>query len=126
MFGKDKKEKKPKSKARKIIEWVITGVLASLMVGLAVIQIINRTNENQNVFGTKYQRVLTDSMSPVYKVSDIIVVKKVSPEIIYQEWEEGKDVDVSFKWVINGKTVSMTHRIKEVQYSEPALIDSTT
>ena len=49
MFGKEKKPKKPKSKARKIIDWIITGVFAALLVGVGVIQIINKTNKLQNI-----------------------------------------------------------------------------
>ena len=83
MFGKDKKPKKPKSKARKIVEWVLTGIFAALLVGVGVIQIINKTSKNQSVLGPTFQKVLTDSMSPVYKVNDIIVVEKVTPKDLY-------------------------------------------
>ena len=98
MFGKDKKPKKPKSKVRKIIEWVLTGIFAALIVGVGIIQIINKTTNNQNVLGPTYQKVLTDSMSPVYKVNDIIVVEKTSPADIYKRVnEKNQDVDLSFK-----------------------------
>lgn len=127
MFGKSKKEKKPKSKARKIIDWVITGVFATLIVGLAVVQIINRTSKSQNVLGPQYQKVLTDSMSPVYKVNDIIAINtKATPASIYKDWQDGKDVDVSFKWVVSGETVSMTHRIMDVTYIDTPQVDSIT
>ena len=128
MFGKEKKPKKPKSKVRKIVDWVITGIFAALLVGMGVIQIINKTNKNQFLFGPQYQRVLTDSMSPVYKVNDIIVIEKVSADSLYQRVEEKheENVDISFKWKVNGQTVSMTHRIFEVTKLDTAHIDPET
>lgn len=126
MFGKDKKEKKekkPKSKARKIVDWVITGVFATLIVGLAVIQIINRFSKNQNLFGAQFQKVLTDSMSPTYKVNDIIFIAKANPDNLVKSVEAGQDVDVSFKWKVNGQTVSMTHRLQEATYYAEAQVD---
>ena len=127
MFGKDKKPKKPKSKARKIVDWVITGVFAALLVGVGVIQIINKTSKNQNLFGPQFQRVLTDSMSPVYKVNDIIVVEKTTPQDIYNRVnEKHQDVDVSFYWNVNGQKSSMTHRLISVEYYETPFIDAET
>ena len=124
MFGKSKKPKKPKSKARKIIEWVITGVFAALLVGVGVIQIINKTSKSQNVFGPQYQKVLTDSMSPVYKVNDIIVVEKTSAKDLYKRVnEKHQEVDLSFYWKVNGEIRSMTHRLQTVTYSETPQID---
>ncbi len=127
MFGKEKKPKKPKSKARKIIDWVITGVFAALIVGVGVIQIINRTSSNQFVLGPKYQRVLTDSMSPVYKVNDIIVIEKTNADTLYKMVEEKhEDVDISFHWKVNGKIVSMTHRIESITKLDSPHIDPDT
>ncbi len=123
MFGKSKKEKKPKSKARKIIDWVITGVFATLIVGLAVVQIINKTSKNQNLFGSQYQKVLTDSMAPTYKVNDIIFIKDADPANLVKRVEEGENVDVSFLWKVNGQDVSMTHRLITATYSDAPQID---
>ena len=126
MFGKSKNEKKPKSKARKIIDWVITGVFATLIVGLAVVQIINKTTKNQNVFGAQYQKVLTDSMAPTYKVNDIIFLTKADPEDLKQRVDANQDVDVSFKWTVNGSEVSMTHRLMSATYTEAVQVDPIT
>ena len=123
MFGKDKKEKKPKSKARKIVDWVITGVFATLIVGLGVIQIINRFSKNQNLFGAQFQKVLTDSMAPTYKVNDIIFITKADPDNLVKRVEQGQNVDVSFKWKVNGQDVSMTHRLQEATYYVDTQID---
>ena len=120
MFGKEKKPRKPKSKTRKIIDWVVTGVFAALLVGLGVIQIVNRTSKNQNVFGPQYQKVITDSMVPTYKVNDVIVIKQTTPEELYHRVTElhEEDVDVSFYWNVNGQRRSMTHRLQSVTYYE--------
>ena len=127
MFGKDKKPKKPKSKARKIIDWVVTGVFAALIVGVGVIQIINKTSKNQFVLGPQYQKVLTDSMAPVYKVNDIIVIEKTSAEDLYKRVnEKHQDVDISFYWMVNGQKASMTHRLMTVTYSETPIVDPDT
>lgn len=139
MFKKDK-EKKPKSKVRKIIDWVVTGLTALLLVGFGTIFIVSKTSKNQTVFGVTYQRVITDSMVPVYKVSDIIVVNKTSPESLLKRYNEGKDVDVSFnpskvvKWENSArpnkealaKIGSMTHRLCEVTYNPEAEVEPLT
>lgn len=126
MFGIGGKDKKPKSKARKIIDWIVTGVFATLAVGLTTMFIISKTSKNPNVFGTTYQRVLTDSMSPTYKVKDIIVLTKANPADLVKRVEEGKNVDVSFHWSIKGTDVSMTHRLISATYSPEEQIDPIT
>lgn len=115
MFNKEK-DKKPKSKARKILDWIITGVFATLAVGLGTILIISKTSKNQNVFGPTFQKVLTDSMSPTYKVNDIIVLSKANPDDLVKRVEQGKNVDVSFHWTVEGQDVSMTHRLISATY----------
>ncbi len=136
MFG-SKKAKKPKSTAQKVIDWVITGIIASVMVGFATVFIISKANNNQSPFGPTYQKVLTDSMSPTYKVNDIIVVEKTNPAKLKERFDRGENVDVSFRVkdiveprnLINNfkrNDVSMTHRIMDVSYSEEAQIDAVT
>ena len=119
MSGKEKKPRKPKSKTRKIIEWVLTGIFAAGLVGIVVIQIVNKTSKNQNVFGPQFQKVLTDSMAPTYKVNDIILIAKTTPEDIYKRVNEKHEtVDLSFYWRVDGELRSMTHRLQSVTYSE--------
>lgn len=126
MPEKKKRQKKPKSKARKIIEWVLTGIFAAAIVGVGVLQIINRTSKNQSVFGAQFQKVLTDSMSPTYKVNDIIFLEKADPADLKKRVDEGKNVDVSFKWIVEGQIVSMTHRLMEATYSVEPQTDPIT
>ena len=127
MSGKEKKTRKPKSKARKIVEWVLTGIFAAGLVGIVVIQIVNKTSKNQNVFGPQFQKVLTDSMAPTYKVNDIILIAKTTPEEINQRVnEKNETVDLSFYWMVDGEQRSMTHRLQSVTYSETPVAVSET
>lgn len=126
MSGKEKKPRKPKSKARKIVEWVLTGIFAAGLVGIVVIQIINKTSKNQNVFGPQFQKVLTDSMAPTYKVNDIILITKTTPEDIYKRVNEKHEtVDLSFYWKVDGELRSMTHRLQSVTFYEETQYDGT-
>ena len=115
MFGK-KKDAKPKSKARKIIEWVLTGVFAAAAVGVGVLFIISKTSKNQSVFGARFQKVITDSMAPTYKVNDIIFLEKADPADLKKRLDAGQNVDVSFTWIVQGNELSMTHRLQEATY----------
>ncbi|MBR0294305.1 MAG: hypothetical protein IJQ67_00105 [Bacilli bacterium] len=81
--GKKKREKKPKSKARIIIEWVLTIVFAGLFIFAGIGQInamINKKqNFNQNLpYGYGSFVVQTNSMEPTYKVKTAIITHKVS------------------------------------------------
>ena len=126
MFGKKNKEKKPKSKTRKIVEWVLTGIFTAAIIGVVVLQIVNKNSKNQNVFGSQFQKVLTDSMSPTYKVNDIIFIDtKVNAADLKAQVDAGKNVDLSFKWYVSGQEVSMTHRLISVTYSEVEQVEAS-
>lgn len=99
------KEKKPKSKTRKILEWVGTGIFAALIVFAAVVlfttKIQRKNSNNPNAparFGDLYFPVivLTDSMDPVYPVDSAIFIKSVSPEYVYQSYLDGNKLDITF------------------------------
>lgn len=107
--------KKKKGKARKIIEWVVTGVFVALVAALVGIKLYEK-NTNTSVLGTRYPIVLTDSMEPEYMVDDVLIVSDVKPEEIQ------KDDDITFYWDLDGKgnVYPMTHRIESVTYYENA------
>ena len=91
--GKKKREKKPKSKARIIIEWVLTGIFAALFVVAAIGQIgamINKkSNYNQNLpYGYGSFVVQTDSMEPKYKVKSAIITHKESGKAILEKFNK--------------------------------------
>ena len=75
LFGKDKekKPKRPKSKARKIIEWVLVGIFGAIFAFAAAATIDGMIHKNENYgqslrFGVGTFVVQTDSMEPEYKV----------------------------------------------------------
>lgn len=96
-----KKEKKPKSKARKIIEWVLTGIFVALFGFFAVGQVIGMTQKTKNynetlTYGYGAFVIKTNSMEPEYKVKTAIITHKDSPEQLVKNFEAGKHVDVTF------------------------------
>ena len=101
MSEEEKKVKKPKSKARKIIEWVLTGVFAVIFVILGIAQIdgmVHRKDHfNQDLkFGYGTFVVQTESMDPEYKKGFALVTYYDDADKIYQMYQEGKTVDVTF------------------------------
>ncbi len=98
---KEEKAKKPKSKARKIIEWVLTGLFLAIfaVVGLAQIDgLVNKKNHyNQQIrFGYGTFVVQTDSMEPEYKVKTAIITYLEDADKIYKRYQSGKTIDVTF------------------------------
>ena len=91
-----KKVKKPKSKVRKIIEWVATGILGVVFVFAAacnISKLVTKTNDREgHAFGYYSFKVLTDSMEPVYPVDSVIIVHKEEPQKIVEEWNAIKDL----------------------------------
>lgn len=99
-MAKTKKEKKPKSKVRSILEWIATGLIAALIVFCAVVlfttkaQRKNSSNPNAPAkIGNLYfpVLVLTNSMEPVYPVDSALFISEVSGESIYNEFINSYD-----------------------------------
>ena len=96
-----KKEKKPKSKARKIFERILTVVTLVLLgfVGVSLLTgMIFKKNSVPMMFnsiGTCY--VLTDSMEPIYPQKTTIIVQNCSVKEIIQRFDKGEIVDVTFQ-----------------------------
>lgn len=110
MSERKKKEKKPKSKARSIVEWVITIVFGLGFLAAAVIQfdgfLHRESYYDQTVnfsFGWATMSVLTDSMADVYPVNSAIFVHKEDAKAIFDECTIAlatngeKYVDLTFK-----------------------------
>ena len=117
MSEKVVKEKKPKSKLRKTLEWVFTGLFAALLVFFAGVNIYGQVSarDNFNVpsyFGYSILVVQTDSMEPEYKVNSTVIVQKV-------DFSEIKiDDDLTFFWTGDGLNYPMTHRVSEIKTPE--------
>lgn len=126
---KEEKAKKPKSKTRKIIEWVLTGLFLAIfaVVGLAQIDgLVNKKSHyNQQIrFGYGTFVVQTDSMEPEYKVKTAIITYLEDADKIYKSYQAGKTIDVTFfdiYTVENEYTKpldhpDLTHRTSPTQY----------
>lgn len=94
-------EKKPKSKARKIIEWALTIVFGIIFVILGVGQISGMVQAKEHYgqtirFGYCTFVVQTDSMEPDYGVGHAIITYREKEEKFIQDFNSGKTVDLSF------------------------------
>ena len=139
---KDKKGKKKKSKARVIIEWILTGLFGVLFVTVLVGQIDGMIHANDH-YGQQIRLgfgsfvVLTDSMEPEYPVNTAIITYLESEQTIvdrfYANGEKEAHIDLTFmnnkSWasvcprdnpdwqspnteVVSGQV--MTHRLMEI------------
>ena len=77
---KKKAPKKPKSKGRKITEWILTGVFLVIFAILGIGQIDGMVHKNEHFgqtlkFGYGTFVVQTESMDPDYKKGDALVTK---------------------------------------------------
>ena len=98
---KVKAPKKQKSKARKITEWVLTGLFLVLFAIVGIAQIDGMAHKNEHFgqtlkFGIGTFVVKTESMEPKYKKGDALVTQLQSFDKIYKDYQAGKTVDVTF------------------------------
>ena len=96
-----KKVKKPKSKARKIIEWVLTGIFVALFAVIGIAQIDGMVHKKDHYnqalkFGYGTFVVQTESMDPDYKKGDALVTYYDDADKIYKDYLAGKKIDVTF------------------------------
>ena len=96
-----KKTKKPKSKARKIIEWALTGLFLVLFAFVMVAQIDGMVHKkdhyNQPIrFGYGTFVVRTDSMAPQYKVKTALITYLDDMDKIVEDFNKGETIDLTF------------------------------
>lgn len=145
---KEKRVKKPKSKARKIIEWVFTGIFLAIFGFVMAAQIDGMVHKKDHYdqqirFGYGTFMVKTDSMKPVYGIDTALITYLEDPEKIYDRFQKGETVDITFVHVpianndytsprdnpeltvrTNASTdkqvdgVPMTHRVREIHVNE--------
>ena len=135
MDEEKKRTKKPKSKARKIIEWVLTGLFLALfaIVGIAQIDgmVHKKDHYNQLIrFGYSNYVVQTDSMEPKYKVKTAIITYLDDVDKIYANYikDKSKEIDVTFMYVQTAETEytvpqehpELTNRTNRPGASDPA------
>jgi len=118
---KDKtKEKKSKSKVRKVLEWVFYGIFGVLFVSVLTFQIVGLASKKNNYgvprFGNmQLTLVLTDSMEPDYEVNTLLIVTKTNASNL----KVGDDVTFYYEpWKSNFTNPIVTHRIREIQVNE--------
>ena len=94
---KEKRVKKPKSKARKIIEWVLTGIFLALFAFVLAGQIDGMIHKkdhyNQQLrFGYGTFVVKTDSMEPKYMKKTAIITFCEDADKIYERFQKGQSL----------------------------------
>lgn len=103
-----KREKRPKSKARKIVEGILLGLFIALCALVCTIEITGmisrKDNYNVPVILGKWQvcNVLSDSMEPKYKKGSAIIVEKQSVQSIIEAFDKGEEVDLTFADIYAG------------------------
>ena len=137
---KKKRVKKPKSTARKIIEWVLFGVFGAACAFILAANISGEIHKKENYgqsirFGVGSFIVLTDSMEPEIPKDSAIITYKENISDIVSRFNKGQKVDLTFMntdinvvrdfdpddtnltvRVNTGKV--MTHRLREIHINE--------
>ena len=132
------KVKKPKSKARKIVEWVlfsIFGAACAFVLAANISAMIHKKeNYGQSIrFGVGTFVILTDSMEPEINKNDLIITVKEKVDKFEERINNGEKIDVTFMNVnvdttglepttevfkghspTNATNTPMTHRLREV------------
>ena len=140
----NKKVKKPKSKARKIVEWVLTGIFFIAFGLFAAGQIDGMVHKSENYgqtisFGFGSFVILTDSMEPDYMTDSAIITYREDLTSVYERYQKSLSddsitIDVTFMDVyytsykptfhpdLKEQTTCtnsvMTHRIREIHVDE--------
>jgi len=99
--AKKKRVKKPKSKVRKILEWVFTGIFVALFAVILAAQIDGMVHKKDHYgqqirFGYSTYVVQTNSMEPKYKVGSAIITYLEDADKIYERFQKGETVDLTF------------------------------
>lgn len=135
------KTKKPKSKARKIIEWVLFGIFGFACAVVLAANISAMVNKKKNYgqsirFGVGSFVILTNSMEPEINQNDFILTYKEDVSKFADRLEKNEKIDVTFFNIDVGlssfvpdteefkhgdRVVTsrvMTHRLREVHIDE--------
>lgn len=126
----EEKVKKPKSKARKIIEWIGTAILGVIFVFAAVCNMANLLSRNEYGYGSSFGYssyiVLTDSMEPTYKVNSSIITYKEKPEEILKQWNEIKDLNLEMTDERNINLTFVDAYTMRIKPTNPVYTNQTT
>ena len=140
----NKKVKKPKSKARKIVEWILTGLFFIAFGLFAAGQIDGMVHKSENYgqtisFGFGSFVILTDSMEPEYMTDSAIITYREDIDTLHQRYldsleDESITIDLTFMDVCYNSykpkkhpelveqttptNAVMTHRLREMYVDE--------
>ena len=135
MSEEEKKVKKPKSKTRKILEWVLTGFFLVLFAIVGVAQIDGMVHKKDHYgqlirFGYSNYVVETDSMEPKYKIKTAIIAYLEDVDKIYDSYmkDKSKEIDLTFMYIQTPDTEytlpqehpELTNRTNRPGTSDPA------
>ena len=139
-----KRQKKPKSKTRKILEWVLTGFFLVLFAIIGFAQIDGMVHKKDHYgqlirFGFSNYVVQTESMEPKYMKNTAIIDYLEDVDKIYARYQRGEEINVTFMDVYSTRNeftnpennpqltqrtsatnVPMTHQIKEIHVNNAA------
>lgn len=126
MEEEKKKVKKPKSKARKIIEWVLTGVFGVLFIILGIGQIDGMVHQKDHFgqtlkFGYGTFVVQTDSMEKdvsgkkVYGIKSALITHLDNPDKIYKDYLSYKGTDKHIDVTFHDSYIANTEYSKPVE-----------
>lgn len=96
-----KRVKKPKSKVRKIIEWVLFGIFGALFAFVLAGNIDGMVHKNENYgqsirFGMGSFIVLTSSMEPEIPQDSAIITFKEKVESFKERVDNGEQINITF------------------------------
>ena len=135
---KKKREKKKKSIARKIVEWVLFSIFGVFFVFVVAGNISGEVHKEENYgqsirFGIGSFIVLTNSMEPEIKQDSAIITYKQDLTSLVADFYAGQTVDITFANINSGASYVptnpkynnpvitnrvMTHRLVEVKVYE--------
>ena len=133
-----KKEKKPKSKAAKIVEGILLGVFGALFCFVLAGNISSMVHKKENYgqpirFGMGTFQVRTNSMEPDIAVNDVVISYKEKMDDLVKRYQNNEKIDIVFANVdvdisytpsnpsFNQKVVKnevMVHRLQEIYINE--------
>lgn len=121
---KKKREKKKKSLARKIIEWVLFGIFGVFFVFVVAGNIDGEIHKKQNYgqsirFGIGSFIVLTGSMEPDIKQDSAIITYKQNLDTLVADFNAGQVVDITFMNV----RVNVNYTPTDPKYNTPVFFD---
>lgn len=119
----EKKAKKEKSKARKIVEWVLTGIVVALFALVAIAQVNGLMTKSENYnhslpFGYGTFVVQTDSMLPDYEVNTAVITHKDDADSIYKLYLEYEEYNAPIKEEYKSKIESAATDSERFQIQE--------